>query len=175
MIGTLKVMTAGGLPQLDFTTYTSQLFWLAITFGLLYVLLARVFLPRLGAVLAERRNTVEGDLNAASALRGEAKDAGAALEAALADARARAHAIVAKEREAMTAEIDAEAQKAEAALEAKLAEADATIAGRRDAAMAKVADVAAEAAGAVVQKLTGAAPDQAALQRALAAASQSRA
>lgn len=175
MIGSLKAMAAQavaaaeeaehaeatGLPQLDFTTYTSQLFWLAIAFGLLYLLLAKVFLPRLSALLEERRDRIADDLDTAAGLRDEAADAGKALDAAMADARARAHAIVAKQREKMTAEIDAESREAETALEARLDAAEATIASRKGEALARVREVAADTAGALVQKLIGVQPSEA--------------
>ena len=152
---------AGGLPQMDVSTYASQIFWLLIAFGLLYLLLSRVFLPRLGAVLEERRDRIADDLDMAATLRSEADDAGRAMEAAMADARARAHAIMARHREQLTAEIDAEAGQAEAALEARLDEAEATIAKRKDEALARVREVATDTAGALVQKLIGVQPSEA--------------
>lgn len=161
---------AAGLPQLDFTTYTSQLFWLAITFGLLYLLLSKVFLPRLSALLEERRDRIADDLDTAAGLRDEASDAGKVLEAALADARARAHAIVARQREKLAAEIDAESREAEAALDARLAEAEATIGERKGEALARVREVAADTAGALVQKLIGVQPSEAEVAGAVDAA-----
>lgn len=146
---------AGGLPQMDVSTYASQIFWLLIAFGLLYLLLSRVFLPRLGAVLEERRDRIADDLDTAATLRSEADDAGRAMDAAMADARARAHAIMARQREQLTAEIDAEAGQAEAALDARLGEAEATIARRKGEALARVRDVATDTAGVLVQKLIG--------------------
>lgn len=165
----------GGLPQLDFSTFPSQIFWLLVSFVLLYVLVSTVFLPKIGKLLAEREGRIAGDLNTASALRTQAEDTGKALEVSLADARARAHAVVARQREQMAAEADAESKAAEAALEAKLAESDAAIARRKDEALSKVSEVAAGAAQALVQKLIGVTPDQADVQRALASASQDRA
>ncbi len=162
---------AAGLPQLDVSTYTSQLFWLAITFGLLYLLLAKVFLPRLSALLEERRDRVADDLDAAAGLRSEAEDAEHALTAAMADARARAHAIVAKQREKLTAEIDAETAEAEAALDARMAEADEKIEQRKSEALARVREAASDTAGAVVQKLIGVSPSEADVARAIDSAS----
>lgn len=152
---------AGGLPQMDVSTYASQVFWLLIAFGVLYLLLSRVFLPRLGAVLEERRDRIADDLDTAATLRNEADGAGRTMEAAMADARARAHAIVAKQRERLTAEIDAESNEAEAALEARLDAAEATIGRRKDEALARVRDVATDTAGALVQKLIGVQPSEA--------------
>ena len=161
---------AAGLPQMDVTTYVGQVFWLLVTFGLLYALLAKVFLPRLGAVLEERRGRIADDLDTAANLRGDAEDAGRAMESAMADARARAHAIVAKQRDALNAEIDAEAKEADAALDLRLADSATRIETRKTAALAQVREVGAEAATALVQKLIGVTPDQAEVARALDAA-----
>ena len=55
----------GGLPQLNPEHYASQIFWLAITFGLLFIVLSRVVLPKIAGGLQARKNRIEGDLNAA--------------------------------------------------------------------------------------------------------------
>ncbi len=56
---------AVGMPQLDFSTWPNQIFWLAVTLVVIYFVLTRVALPRIGAVLAERSSTITNDLAAA--------------------------------------------------------------------------------------------------------------
>ena len=101
---------AAGLPQLDPTWWPSQLFWLVVTFGVLYWLMAGKFLPAIGAAIEERRDRIADDLDQAAEFRKQAEDAEKAYEQALADAKAKAQAIAADTR----AEVDAEIAKMQA-------------------------------------------------------------
>ena len=92
---------AAGLPQLDTSQYAPQVIWLVISFALLYVLMARVALPRIGQVLEERQDRVNDNLEKAGALKAEAESVAEAYEGALADARAEAQAIVHQAAERM--------------------------------------------------------------------------
>ncbi len=147
---------AGPFPPMDATTFPSQIFWLVIFFGLLYLLMSRVALPKMAAVLEKRANTIEGDLARAQALKDQTQAAVEAYEKALADARAKAQAIAAETRAKMTAEMDAERSSVEKTLAAKTAEAEAKIAAAKASAMRDVNAVAAETAADIVNALTGA-------------------
>jgi len=144
-----------GMPQLDPSTYTSQVFWLVITFVILYVVMSRVALPRVREVLETRATRLQGDLDEAQRLRTESEKAIAAYEAALAQARAKAQANVGETRlRATKAAADTKAkQDAELAQTAKAAEAGINAAKQK--ALANMADVAAETARDIVQRLTG--------------------
>jgi len=161
---------SAGLPQLDASTFASQIFWLAVTFALLYAILAGVFLPRLAAILEERRDRIADDLDEAERLRGEAETAGKELEAALADARAKAHAIVEKQRDKMNREIAEETEAAEAEIAKKQSDAEARIRETKTEAMAKVREVASEATVSIVEKLIDKTPSDKDVQAAIDAA-----
>ena len=92
------------MPQLDFSTFPSQLFWLAATFLALYFFMARVGLPKVGAVLAQRQAKIDGDLERASQMQAEAAAILAAYERALADARAQAQVTLREAMERLNAE-----------------------------------------------------------------------
>ena len=156
----------GEFPPFNTATYPGQLVWLALTFGFLYYMMAKSIAPRLGAIIDTRRRAIAEDLAAAGRARDEANEAAAAYEASLAQARAGAQAIAQETRNGLQAEADARRKSVEAELAAKLTEADSAIRARRDAAMANVGTIATEAAAAIVERLTGRAPDPAALQRA---------
>jgi F-type H+-transporting ATPase subunit b len=146
---------AKAFPPLDPNTFAPQLVWLAVTFGLLYVLLKRFALPRVGEVIEERRERIRRDLAQAEKLKGETQAALAAYEQALAEARAKANAIAKSVRETLAAEVDAERVKVEEQIARKLADAEARIAQSKTKAMASVAEIAAEPAAAIVTKLIG--------------------
>ena len=166
----------GGMPQLDFKNplTISQVVWLAIIFTLLYLLLSRWALPKVGAVLAMRASTIAADLDAARSAKAAADSAVAELTEATTAAQATAqHAIAGA---VATAKDAAAAQSASlnARLEAQLSDAEKRISVARSAAMAALRDVAADTATAVVTRLTGATPDTAAVDKAVGAALAAR-
>lgn len=145
----------GGFPPFDTTTFPSQLFWLAITFAFLFVVLWRVAGPRIGGAIAARKGQITGDIAQAEAHRKDAAAAQAAYETALADARQRAHALAEDNRKKIHDEIDAAKAKADADAHKATAEAEARIHATRGDALAQVARTAEEAAIAIVAHLTG--------------------
>jgi F-type H+-transporting ATPase subunit b len=152
---------------LDPATFASQLFWLALAFGLLYLLLKRVALPRVGEVIEERRERIERDLAKAEALKSETELALASYERALGEARAKAGALAKDVHARLTAEVDAERARLDADIAAQVAAAEARIAQSRARAMAGVGDIAGETAGAIVAKLIGREVSQDEVKRAL--------
>lgn len=158
----------GAFPPMDATTFPSQIFWLVIFFGLLYLLMSKLALPKMAAVLEKRHKTIEGDLAKASALKNETQAAVQAYEKALADARAKAQGIAAETRAKMNAEMEAERAALEKKIGAKTADAEAKIAAAKASAMKDVGEVAAETAAEIVSELTGATVSKAEAAKAIA-------
>ena len=163
---------AGGGPKAPFPpfqkdTFASQLVSLAIAFVALYLIVSRVALPRVGSLLDERQNKIDGDLAEAQTLKEETDRALKAYESELAAARSRAQAISTETREKLNAASDAERKTLEERLTLKLAEAEKTIASTREKAMSNVRGIAADAAAAIVQRLTGVVPDGTSVKRAV--------
>jgi F-type H+-transporting ATPase subunit b len=154
-------------PPLDHTTFVPQLVWLAISFGLLYLLLKRVALPRVGEVIEERADRIRRDLDQAEKLKAETEGALAAYEQALTDARSKAGGVIKTMRDSLTAEVDKERARVEAEIARKVADAEARIEQTKQRALASVNDIATETAGAIVKKLIGADVSQDELQKAL--------
>jgi F-type H+-transporting ATPase subunit b len=146
-------------PPFQKDTFASQLVSLLIAFVALYLIVSRIALPRVGSVIDARANTIEGDLADAQKLKDESDGALKAYENELAAARGRAQAIGAEAREKNNAAADAERKTLEEKLAVKLADAEKTIASTREAAMSNVRGIAADAAAAIVQRLSGVAPD----------------
>ena len=166
--------SAAGLPQLDASTYAPQVIWLAITFGVLYVLMARVALPRIGHVLEERRHKIDRNLKMAETLKVDAEDAAEAYEGAMADARARAGNVLGDVRERAAQETAERQAELGARLHADIQEAEAGIAEARDKAVAGIRDLAAEVAHSAAEKLAGETVDAGAVRSAVDAALKER-
>ena len=150
-----EAASAPGMPQLDVTTFSNQIFWLVIALVAIYFVLSRVALPRIAAILAERQGTITNDLAAAEDLKAKAKAAEDAYEKALVDARAEAQKIAADTRAEIQEDLDAAIAKADAEIAAKAAESEKAIAEIRAGAVEAVRDVAKDAAGEIVQLMGG--------------------
>jgi len=145
-------------PPFNAHTFPSQLFWLVISFVLLYALMAKWALPQVAGVIDGRQKGIAGDLAEADRLKRQSEEAIAAYEKALADARANAQAIANATREKQAAEAEATRRRLEDELNSKLAESDKAIAATKQAAMANVRGIAQDTAAAIVERLIGTAP-----------------
>lgn len=146
---------AVGMPQLDFSTFPNQIFWLLVALVAIFFILSRIALPRIAAVLAERNGTITNDIAAAEELRSKAAAAEEAYNKALADARAEAANIAAETRAEIQAELNVAIEKADAEIAAKSSEAEAQIAEIRAGALESVAEVAKTTAAEIVGALGG--------------------
>ena len=144
-----------GFPPLDPANFAPQIIWLAITFALLYGLLSKIALPRIGEVIEERRDRIQRDIDAAEALKAETEKALRGYEQSLADARSKAGGIARETRDKLATETDKKRHASEAEVAAKIADAEGRIAAMKANALQHVGDIAAETARATVGKLIG--------------------
>ena len=144
-----------GMPQLDFSTFSNQIFWLVVTLVVIYFILSRIALPRIGGALADRAGTITNDLVEAEELKHRALEAEQAYEKALADARAEAQSINVAMRAEIQAQLDVELAKADAQISARTAEAALALSEIRSSAMVSVKDVAKATAKEIVAVLGG--------------------
>jgi F-type H+-transporting ATPase subunit b len=158
----------GAFPPFQSQTFASQIVWLVIAFVLLYALMAKWALPRVGRIIESRQKRIADDLADAERLKVQSDEAVAAYEKALADARARAQAIANETREQQQAAADATRKTLEGELNVKLAEAEKSIAATKQAAMANVRAIAEDAARAIIKRLIGSEPSDKAVAEAVA-------
>lgn len=158
-----------GLPQLDFSTYPSQIFWLVVSLVVLYFLMTKIALPRIATVLEERADAIADDLDKAEEFKQKAEEAEKAYDQALADARAKSQEIAAETRAEIQRDVDAAMAKADAEIAARTAEGEKRIAEIRTNAMAAVEEVAGDTANAIVEAVMPDAADADALKAAVAA------
>jgi F-type H+-transporting ATPase subunit b len=162
--------SSGGLPQFRTDVWGAQILWLVILFAALYLLLSRVFVPRLRKVRDEREGAISGAIEDARRARAEADAQAKAVQAELAEARAKAQATAADAKARAASEALTRQKAQEAELNAKLEAAETQIRAARDKALASVNDIAAETAAIMVERLTGQAPEPAEVQAALSGA-----
>jgi F-type H+-transporting ATPase subunit b len=158
------------MPQLDVTTWPPQLFWLAVTFLVLYFIISKVVIPRTGGVIEGRKNQIDSDLAAAQRFKADTDKAVADYEKALAEARSKAHAIAQETRDKLNAEVDKERSRLDGQLAAKIAEAEKSIQATRAKALASVTELATDIVADIVAQLTGAKVTKADAEQAVAKA-----
>lgn len=144
-----------GMPQLDFSTFPNQIFWLLVTLVVIYLILTRVALPRIGEVLAERAGTITNDLTAAEELKEKALAAEKAYNEALARARTEAAKIVADAKAEIQKDLNAAIAKADAEIAGRIAESEKRIAEIQAGAVDAVAQVAKDTTAELVAAMGG--------------------
>jgi F-type H+-transporting ATPase subunit b len=159
----------GAFPPFDPANFSPLLIWLVLSFGLLYLLMSKIALPRVADILHRRAAKITGDIAEAHAARAESQRAAEALEKTIAEARAKAQALAQETHARLNAETEAKRQGLEANLNSQLAAAEARIAEKKAQAMANVGSIASDAAAAIVTRLTGKPADPKAIASALAA------
>ena len=158
---------SGGLPQLDFSTWAGQIFWLVVIFAILYIVLAKLILPKLGNGLAERSDHIADDLDAAARFQKDAEEAEKAYTYALADSRAKAHNVAETTRKSVDAEIAAELEAADAEALRQTEAAEIRIKDLRDKAMRNIDEIAETTANEIFTNFTGKSVTPAKLKAAL--------
>jgi F-type H+-transporting ATPase subunit b len=156
-----EVAAKAGMPQLDFSTFPNQIFWLLVTLTVIYFVLSRVALPRICGTLANRKGTITADISAAEELKQKAIAAEAAYNEALANARAEASKIIAANKADNLANLAKEIAKADAEIARKAADSVQRIDEIKAGAMAAVETVAKDTAAELVLALGGAVDDKA--------------
>lgn len=146
-----------GMPQLDFSTFPNQIFWLVVTLLVIYLVLSRIALPRIGGVLAERKGVITNDLTAADELKHQAVSAEKAYNDALLRARAEAAKIVAEAKADIQKDLNKAIAQADTEIAAKSAESERRIGDIRAGAMDAIAQVAKDTARELVVALGGSA------------------
>jgi F-type H+-transporting ATPase subunit b len=147
------------MPQLDVSTFTPQLVWLAISFIVLYLLMAKIGLPRVGSALEARRRRREEDLAGAAQLRREAEAVVAAYESARASARAQAQAMIRETTERLAATAAEKQRELTAVLTARTGAAEREIALAKEHALAEIREVATDVAASIATRLIGGSAD----------------
>ena len=151
------------MPQLEVSTFVPQLFWLVITFGVLFLLMAKIGLPRVSGVIEARRKRIDDDLARATQLKAEAEAVLAAYQQTLASARAQAQAAVKDTTDKLAAEAAERQRQVGESLAQRVASAEREIAAAKQRALTELHDIAVEVARSVTEKVTGTAADTASL------------
>src|ERR1700732_4582471 len=154
-------------PPFDPVNFTPMLIWLSLSFGLFYLLMSKIALPRVQSILHTRTHKISKDIGEANAFRARSEEAAAAHDKTIAEAKAKALALAQETHARLTAESEANRLALEAELNARLAASESQILAMKAKAMGNVETIAGEAAAAIVRRITGKPVDQEAIARAI--------
>ncbi|RMD49033.1 MAG: F0F1 ATP synthase subunit B' [Alphaproteobacteria bacterium] len=160
---------SAGMPQLDFSTFPNQIFWLVVTLVVIYLVVSRIIIPRIGGVIADRQSSIERDLAQAQELRRRAEEVEAEYEKAIAEAKAEAHRITERAKAEIQEEIKAAMEAADARIAEMSAQSEKRIAEIRATALENVGEVAREVAEEIVRGIMPSAADAKLIESAISA------
>ncbi|MBT5432337.1 MAG: F0F1 ATP synthase subunit B' [Rhodospirillaceae bacterium] len=158
------------MPQLEFWHFLPQFFWLAVCFITLYLVMAFFALPRIGGILAERKEKIETDLDAAEKAKSNADAALEAYEASLVGAGSAAHGAIAEAAVAGSKAAEARNHELDGEIAGQIEEAQRSITAAKSDAMDNLTTMAADAAREATSKLIGVDVSDDDVARAVAAA-----
>lgn len=140
-----------GIPQLDFSAFPNQLFWFAVFILLIFLVVKRAAIPRIEGIFEQRRQSIEDDLREAEEMNAEAERLEAEIEQLLSDAKAQAGEISAKTRTEIVKRQNIAISDANTLIESKAAESEVRIKAIQSEAEEKIAEIASELAGEIVE------------------------
>ena len=146
--------SSGGLPQLDITTWPSQLFWLVVTFVIGYFLISLLVAPSISSVLENRSNKISDDLETAKRAQDNAKDVYNSYEETLREARSQAAIATAKALEEAKAETASRNTAINKKLAASAKKAETRLSKVREEALSSLEDLATETSQKIIAELT---------------------
>ena len=150
------------MPQINQLSeiFFSQLFWLAVVFGIIYFGIARGMVPKIQSTVEKRDSKIAEDLAKAQEARAAADETEADYRARLDASRGEAAQLAQEAKQAATRDTEAKVRKASEKIAAKTEAAEAKIRDKVEAARGEIEAVAAEAAREMVTRLTGIAVDR---------------
>ncbi len=160
---------AEGMPQLDFTTFPNQVFWLVVTLVVIYLILNEIAIPRIREILAERKRTREHDIELAETFRAKAVECEEQYERALKEARSKAREVLDSAKAEFAKDLESATAEADERIAVKLAESEERIRDIRANAIKSIENVAGEVAEDIVRVIMPGAHDQDAIQTAVSA------
>ena len=153
-----KVFAAesGGMPQLNPEFWVSQIFWLTITFGILYVVLSKLILPKISANLESRKAQISDNIEAADKQREESEIKLNEYQEIVAKSKIEAKNIFNQAREKALKSINAKRDVLDKQIDEEIEKAENEINQLRKDAPSKIIKIAIETASELSQKLIGA-------------------
>jgi F-type H+-transporting ATPase subunit b len=156
------------MPQLDFTTFPSQIFWLAVSFLVLWAIMHRIAIPTIRGVLQNRQTRISEDLSKAEKLKEEAESAEADFTSVIVNARSKASATLSNVREEAAKESDKRHQKLDETFARQAKESEHRVEVIKNEAIEQMSPITVEVTQEILKKLINVNVDKSKVEKAVA-------
>ena len=153
--GKVFAAESGGMPQLNPEFWVSQIFWLIITFGILYVVLSRLILPKISANLESRKSQISDNIEAASKQREQSDSKLKEYDEIISKSKIEAKNIFNQTKEKALKDIDAKRELLDKQIDEEVKKAEEEIKKLKLEAPLKINKIAIETSSELIQKLIG--------------------
>ena len=147
---------SGGMPQLNPEFWVSQIFWLILTFGILYVVLSKLILPKISNNLESRKSQILENIEAAEKQREDSETKLEEYEKIISKSKLEAKNIFSQSREKVLKDISAKREVLDKQIDEEISKAEQEINNLRESAPDKINMIAIETSSELIQKLIGA-------------------
>ena len=155
-VGKVFAAESGGMPQLNPEFWVSQIFWLVITFGILYVVLSKLILPKISSNLESRKSQISDNIEAADKQREESEKKLNEYDLIITKSKTEAKNIFNQAREKALKDINVKRDILDKQIEDEIKRVEDEINLLRKDAPVKINKIAIETSGELVRKLIGA-------------------
>ena len=147
---------SGGMPQLNPEFWISQIFWLTLTFGILYLVLSKLILPKISANLETRKSQILENIEAAEKQREDSEMKLKEYEEIISKSKLEAKTIFNQAREKALKDINAKKEVLDGQIDEEISKAEEEIKVLQSGASEKITKIAIETSSELIQKLIGA-------------------
>ena len=147
---------SGGMPQLNPEFWVSQIFWLTLTFGILYVFLSKIILPKISANLESRKSEIQENIEAAENQRQKSESKLLEYNKMLSKSKLEAKNIFKNAREKAMKDINSKKEVLDNQINDEIKKAEQEIVLLKKTAPEKINKIAIDTSSELVQKLIGA-------------------
>ena len=146
---------SGGMPQLNPEFWISQIFWLTLTFGILYIVLSKLILPKISANLELRKSQIQENIEAAEKLREDSELKLKEFEEIISKSKSEAKNIFRETREKALKDIDFKRETLEKQIDEEIKKAEKEINELKKTAPEKINKIAIETSSEILKNLVG--------------------
>ena len=147
---------SGGMPQLDPEFWISQIFWLILTFGTLYIVLDKLILPKISANLELRKSQIQENIEAADKQRNNSESKLKEYENIILKSKIEAKNIFKEAREKAIKDINTKKEVLDKQIDEEIKKAEEEIQALKKEAPGKINKIAIETSSELLKKLIGA-------------------
>ena len=154
-LNTVFAAESGGMPQLNPEFWISQIFWLIITFGILFIVLTKVILPKISDNLETRKSQILENIETADKQKEESQKKIKEYEKIILDSKLKAKSYFNEAREKILVDINKKRAALDKDLDKEISEVEKELSDLKNKSGEKINKIAAETSAELIKELIG--------------------